>query len=124
MLLKSARIALAITFAVLLTAPSQAAEDPQAGADQVRDEAIAKTAAWRPKSAETILKKNLNYEESQAWLTAEALLMVTFGIGQDEETVNKGLAILDKQSQKDPADPVAEFYRGEVFSGWANRTRP
>lgn len=115
MLLRTVRIALAITIAVLVTAPAQAAEDPPAGAEQVRDEAIAKTTAWRPKSAESILKKNANHEESQPWLTAEALLMATFGIGQDEETVNKALAILDKQAKKNPADPVAEFYRGDVL---------
>jgi tetratricopeptide (TPR) repeat protein len=115
MSLKTVRIALAIVFALGVTAPSRAAEGTAVGADQVRDEAIAKTAAWRPKSAETILNKSLDYQESQPWLTAEALLMATFGIGQDEETVTKALAILDKQSKKDPGDPVAEFYRGEVL---------
>jgi len=41
--------------------------------------------------------------------------MATFAIGQDEDTVAKALAILDKQAKKDPQDPVSEFYRGEVL---------
>ena len=109
------RIALFIVFAALMANPSQAADVPQPTAEQVRDDAISKTTAWRPKSAETILNKNLNYEKSQPWLTAEALLMATFGIGQDEDTVKEALAILDKQAKKNPKDPVSEFYRGEVL---------
>ena len=109
---KTLRVALSIIFAALVVAPSQAADAPQAGAERVRDRAISKSVAWRPKTAESILKKNLKFENSQPWLTAEALLMATFGIGQDEATVKKGLAILDKQSKKDPGDPVSEFYRG------------
>ena len=112
---KTLRVALSIIFAALVVAPSQAADAPQAGAERVRDRAISKSVAWRPKTAESILKKNLKFENSQPWLTAEALLMATFGIGQDEATVKKGLAILDKQSKKDPGDPVSEFYRGEVL---------
>ena len=112
---KTLRIALSIIFVALVVAPSHAADAPQAGAEQIRDRAISKAVAWRPKSAESILKKNLKFEESQPWLTAEALLMVTFGIGQDEATVNRGLAILDKQAKKSPDDPVSEFYLGEVL---------
>jgi len=112
---KKPRVALSIIFAGLVVAPSQAADPPQGGAEQVRDRAISKTVAWRPKSAESILKKKLQFEETQPWLTAEALLMATFGIGQDEPTVKKGLAILDRQAKKNPNDPVSEFYRGEVL---------
>jgi len=118
---KTLRIAPSIIFAALVVAPSHAADAPQAGAEQIRDRAISKAVAWRPKSAESILKKNLKFEESQPWLTAEALLMVTFGIGQDEATVNKGLAILDKQAKKNPDDPVSEFYLGEVLY-WTKQT--
>lgn len=112
---KTPRIALLVVAAALLAAPNQAAETNQTAAETVRDRAISKTAAWRPKSAESILKKNLKFEETQPWLTAEAFLMATFGIGQDEPTVTRGLAILDKQAKKDPGDPVSEFYRGEVL---------
>lgn len=112
---KMPRIALSIVFAALVAAPSQAAEDPQVKAEKVRDEAISRTAAWRAKSAESILNKNLKFEATQPWLTAQAFLMATYGIGQDEEMVNKALAILDKQAKKNPQDPVAEFYRGEVL---------
>jgi tetratricopeptide (TPR) repeat protein len=109
------RIALSLIIAALVVVPSQAADGNQTGAEQVRDRAISKSVAWRPKSAESILKKKLQFEETQPWLTAEALLMATFGIGQDEATVKKGLAILTKQAKKNPKDPVSEFYRGEVL---------
>jgi len=112
---KTSRIALLVVAVALVAAPSPAEETNQAGAETVRDRAISKTVAWRPKSAESILKKNLKFEESQPWLTAEAVLMATFGIGQDEPTVTRGLAILDKQAKKNPEDPVSEFYRGEVL---------
>jgi len=108
-------IALLIVFVALLASPSQAAKNTETPEERIRDRAISKSAAWRPKSSESILKKNLKFEETQPWLTAEALLMATFGIGQDEATVKKGLAILDKQAKKNPQDPVSEFYRGEVL---------
>jgi tetratricopeptide (TPR) repeat protein len=115
MMWKTLRIALSIGFAALVAVPPLAAEDTQLKAKSVRDRAISKLAAWRPKSAESILNKESKYEETQPWLTAEALLMLTFGIGRDEETVTRGLEILDKQAKKDPEDPVSEFYRGEVL---------
>ena len=108
-------IALLIVFAALLAAPSQAAKGTEPPEERVRDRAISKSAAWRPKSSEAILKKSLNFEETQPWLTAEALMMATFAIGQDEATVAKALSILEKQAKKDPQDPVSEFYRGEVL---------
>lgn len=112
---KTPKFALLMVAAVLMTAPTQAEETNLAAAETVRDRAISKTVAWRPKSAESILKKNLKFEETQPWLTAEAFLMTTFGIGQDEPTVTRGLAILDKQAKKNTKDPVSEFYRGEVL---------
>lgn len=118
---KTPWVALSMISAALVVAPSHAAEGDQPGAEQIRDRAISKTVAWRPKSAESILKKNSKFEESQPWLTAEALLMATFGIGQDEATVNKGLAILHKQATKNPEDPVSEFYLGEVLY-WTKQT--
>jgi len=115
MMWKTLRIPLSIGFAALVAVPPLAAENTQLKAESVRDRAISKLVAWRPKSAESILNKESKYEETQPWLTAEALLMVTFGIGRDEETVTRGLKILDKQAKKDPEDPVSEFYRGEVL---------
>ena len=112
---KTLRIVLSIGFAALVAAPSLAGDNTQAKAESVRDRAISKLVAWRPVSARTILQKATKYEESQPWLTAEAFLMATYGIGQDEETVTQGLEILTKQAKKSPADPVSEFYRGEVL---------
>ena len=109
------RIALSIVFAALVVAPSQAAKNTQTEEERVRDHAISKSVAWRPKSSESILRKNLKFEETQPWLTAEAVMMATFAIGQDEETLAKAFAILDKQAKKNPKDPVSEFYRGEVL---------
>ena len=115
------RIALSIGCAALVAAPSSADDNTQAKAESVRDRAISKLAAWRPVSARTILQKETKYEESQPWLTAEAFLMATYGIGQDEETVAQGLEILSKQSKKSTADPVSEFYRGEVLR-WLDKS--
>jgi len=112
---KTLRISLAIGFAVVIASPSLAAEDTQTEAELVRDRAISKLVAWRTKSAQAILNKATKYEESQPWLTAEAFLMATYGIGQDEETVAQALVILLKQAKKSPDDPVSEFYRGEVL---------
>jgi tetratricopeptide (TPR) repeat protein len=98
---------------------------PQVGADggdadlgkaeKVRDRAISKTVPWRPKSAENILNKERKYESTQPFMTAEAFLMATYSLGQDEKMLNRGLEILTKQAQRDTSDPVAEFYRGEVL---------
>jgi len=121
MISKTLRIALSIGFAVLVAAPSFAVDNTQAEAESVRDRAISKLAAWRPVSARAILQKETKYEESQPWLTAEAFLMATYGIGQDEETVARGLEILTKQAKKSTADPVSEFYRGEVLR-WLDRS--
>jgi tetratricopeptide (TPR) repeat protein len=115
MIRKTLGIALVIVFVALLAAPTQAAKNTETAEERVRDQAISKSVAWRPKTSESILKKNLQFEQTQPWLTAEAVLMATFGIGQDEATVKKGLAILDRQAKKDPLDPVSEFYRGEVL---------
>ncbi len=112
---KTLRIAMSIWFAALVAVPPLAAEDTQLKAESVRDRAISKLAAWRPISARAILQKETKYEDSQPWLTAEAFLMATYGIGQDEKTVDRGLEILTKQTKKSTSDPVSEFYRGEVL---------
>ena len=117
---KTLKIALSIGFIALIAAPVQAAEDPQLKAESVRDRAISKLVAWRPKTAQSILKTGVKYEESQPWLTAEALLMATYGIGQDEETVAQALKILDNQTKKIGTDPVSEYYRGVILS-WTDQ---
>ena len=121
MRLRKSVVAVLIGCAALIAVPPLAADDAQAEAESVRDRAISKLVAWRPKSAQAILQKETKYEETQPWLTAEAFLMATYGIGQDGDTVNKGLGILDKQAKKTTADPVSEFYRGEVLK-WLEQT--
>lgn len=113
--------ALVLGFAVCFVAPSWADDASQAKTERIRDRAISKTAAWRPKTAQTILQNELKYETSQPWLTAEAFLMATYAIGQDEETVQRGLKILEKQAEKTPTDPVSEFYLGEVLK-WTEQS--
>jgi len=113
-------VALLITIAGLPATDAAAAQFKPTEAEVLRDDVIAKTVAWRTKSAETTLKKGTKYEQSQPYLTAEAFLMATYSLGQNENFVLKGLAILDKQAKRDPKDFVAEFYRGEVLR-WLDR---
>lgn len=101
------------------TTASAAAYKPS-DAEVLRDRVISKLVAWRPKSGETILRKATDLESTQPYLTAEALLMATYSLDQDPKTVDRALTILNKQVEKDPADPVAEFYRGEVLR-WLDR---
>lgn len=118
---KTLRIALVMVLATLVITLSGADDDTQAKSEEVRDQAISKLAAWRTKSAQNILQKAEKFEETQPWLTAEALLMATYAIGQDEDTVIRGLEILGKQTKKIAIDPVAEFYRGEVLK-WLEKS--
>ncbi len=112
---KTLRVALFIAVTVGMVTPSLATEAPEVNAESIRDLAISKLVAWRTKSAQSILKKAAKFEESQPWLTAEAFLMATYGIGQDEKTVTQALEILGRQTKKTTADPVSEFFRGEVL---------
>lgn len=114
------RVALFIAVAAAMVTPSLATEAPEVTAESIRDQAISKLAAWRTKSAQSILEKAMRFEESQPWLTAEAFLMATYGIGQDEKTVTQALDILGRQTKKIGADPVSEYYRGVVLS-WTNQ---
>jgi tetratricopeptide (TPR) repeat protein len=99
---------------------SSADKDDHSAAEMIRDDAISKIVAWRTKSAETVLRKAPEHELTQPYLTAEALLMATYSLGQNAEFVQEALEILENQAEKDPADPVAEFYRGEVLR-WLDR---
>ena len=118
---KTTKLAVVIGIATSLAAGSWAADDPKVNVDTIRDDAISKLAAWRPKSAETTLNKDLTFDKTQPWLTAQGLFMATWGIGQDDEILAQGLAILDKQAKRDPSDPVSEYYRGEVLY-WTKET--
>jgi tetratricopeptide (TPR) repeat protein len=114
---KTTLVAIALILIVGSVTPVLVAEKGSGpGPEVIRDRAISKLVAWRPKSAQNILQKEARYEESQPWLTAEAFLMATYGIGKDEKTVNEGLEILKKQAKKDPHDPVSQFYLGEVLA--------
>lgn len=86
------------------------------GPEEIRDRAISKTVAWRPKSAETILRDYPDHEKTQPYLTAEAFLMAAYSVGQDDKLVGKALEILTTQANKDRQDPVSEFYRGQVLA--------
>lgn len=110
------RIALILVVAGSAALMTHAGETNDSAAISVRDDAVSKIVAWRTKSAESSLKKKDQYESTQPWLTAEALLMATYGIGRDEELVDRGLGILKTQAKKAKTDPVAEFYRGEVLA--------
>lgn len=100
--------------------PVFADDDPGPGPEVVRDRAIAKAVGWRPKPAETILRDYPQYESSQPCLTAEAVMMAVYGLGQDDKLVTRALEILTAQAKKDPSDPVAEYYRGQVLA-WTDR---
>jgi len=113
---KIARIALIIFAVGLVASAAYTGENADKAAESVRDDAISKLVAWRTKSADSLLKKKATYETSQPYLTAEALLMATYSLNRDAETVTRALKILKKQSEKDAVDPVAEFYRGKVLS--------
>jgi tetratricopeptide (TPR) repeat protein len=113
---KTIRIALILVVAGMAAPTTRAAEACDPAAVSVRDDAISKIVAWRAKSGESTLKKKVEFEETQPWLTAEALLMATYGVGQDEDLVNQGLEILTTQAKKAPEDPVSEFYRGDVLN--------
>jgi len=120
MTLKRSAIAVLVGCAALVAVPPLAAEDAKADADSVRDRSISKTVAWRPKSAETILRDHPEHEKTQPYLTAEAFLMATYGVGQDEKLVSEALEILTTQAGKDRQDPVSEFYRGQVLA-WTDQ---
>ncbi|MEE4274235.1 MAG: tetratricopeptide repeat protein [Thermoanaerobaculales bacterium] len=113
-------VALLVTTTGVLATDAAAAQFKPTAAEILRDDVIAKTVAWRTKSAETTLKKGTKHEQSQPYLTAEAFLMATYSLEKNENFVLKALAILEKQATKEPADPVAEFYRGEVLR-WLER---
>jgi len=114
------RIALILVVAGLAAPGTWAGDANDTAAETVRDDAISKIVAWRTKSGENSLKKKARFEDTQPWLTAEGLLMATYGIGQDEQLVSQGLQILEVQAKKAPEDPVAEYYRGVVL-GWTNQ---
>ncbi|MGD8439891.1 MAG: tetratricopeptide repeat protein [Holophagae bacterium] len=97
--------------------PSLADEPEKNAADRVRDEALSQTVGWRPKAAETTLNhhKSDDVSKSQPYLTAHAFLMAAYGVNQDQDTVKRGLEILNQQVKRDPTDPIAEYCRGEVL---------
>jgi tetratricopeptide (TPR) repeat protein len=118
MIRKSLSLVFVFLISSALMAPPVGADDGEIDiekAERVRDRAISKTVPWRPKSAENILNKERKYETTQPFMTAEAFLMATYSLGQDEKLLKRGLDILTKQAKRDPSDPVAEFYRGEVL---------
>lgn len=100
--------------------PASAAAFKPSDAEILRDDVLAKTVAWRTKSAETTMKKSPDLEQTQPYLTAEAFLMATYSLGKNENFVLQALAILEKQVKNEPFDPVVEFYRGEVLR-WLDR---
>jgi tetratricopeptide (TPR) repeat protein len=109
-------ISLAIAAGFLFASAVSAQEASGADAARTRDDAISKIVAWRTQSGETSLTKKSQLDDSQPWLTAQGLLMATYGIGQDEALVKKGLDLLTAQAKKAPEDPVAEYYRGVVLA--------
>ncbi len=114
------RIFLALVVAGMLTPMTRAGESSNSAAESVRDDAISKIVAWRTQSGESALTKKPKLDGSQPWLTAQGLLMATYGIGHEDELVKKGLDILTAQAKKSPEDPVAEYYRGVVL-GWTDQ---
>jgi tetratricopeptide (TPR) repeat protein len=116
----TARIVITLVVAALLSPIAHADGSDASAATAVRDDAISKIVAWRAKSGEATLKRKSQLEESQPWLTAEALLMATYGIGQDQKLVDEALEILKAQTKKDPDDPVSQFYYGQVLS-WTDQ---
>jgi tetratricopeptide (TPR) repeat protein len=114
------RIFLTFVVAVLLTPMTRAGDPPSSAAESTRDDAISKIVAWRTQSGESALTKKSKLGDSQPWLTAQGLLMATYGIGHDDDLVKQGLDILTAQAKKSPEDPVAEYYRGVVL-GWTDQ---
>ena len=114
------RTVVAVVVAGLLAPMTHANEPSDPAAESVRDDAISKIIAWRTQSGESALTKKSRLDDSQPWLTAQGLLMATYGIGQDDKLVKQGLDILTAQAKKSPEDPVAEYYRGLVL-GWTDQ---
>lgn len=103
------------TAAALQIAIAQEPSDT-ATPEAVRNDAISKLVAWRTKSAEVDLKNAEELDKTQPYLTAQGLLMATYSLNQDDETVQKGLDILQALAKRDPTDPVAEYYLGVVLN--------
>lgn len=113
-------LALAVGLGAVTATPAMSQDTSGDKAAAVRDDAISKIVAWRTQSGESSLTKKAQLDDSQPWLTAEGLLMATYGIGQDEKLVKQGLEILTNQAKRAPDDPVAEYYRGVVLS-WTDQ---
>jgi tetratricopeptide (TPR) repeat protein len=109
-------ISLVIMAGFLCTSAVSAQEAGGSDAARTRDDAISKIVAWRTQSGESSLTKKAQLDDSQPWLTAQGLLMATYGIGQDDALVQKGLDLLTAQAKNAPDDPVAEYYRGVVLA--------
>lgn len=112
-------VILAVALCLIVPSVSAAGYKPS-DAEVLREDVLAKTVAWRTKSAEITLKKSPKLEKTQPYLTAEAFVMATYSLEQNENFVLKALAILENQVKNDPTDPVAEFYHGEVLR-WLDR---
>lgn len=121
MIRKNVSIIALLTFACCTVVPSaSAAGFKPTEAEVLRDKVLSKVVAWRTKAAETTLKKSPKLEQTQPYLTAEAFIMATYSLERNENFVIQALAILEKQVNNEPFDPVAEFYRGEVLR-WLDR---
>jgi tetratricopeptide (TPR) repeat protein len=112
--------ALTLTVVCSLALPV-AADEPIAKAENVRDRAIAKGVAWRAKTGENILENQQEYKSAGSFKTAEGYLVALRGVNNDQDQLKRGLEMLSGQAAADPADPVAEFYRGEVLK-WLDRS--
>jgi len=113
---KSTALIIVLIFtAGLVASVATAAKYTPSDAEILREKVISKLVAWRTKSAQSILTKATDLEQTQPYLTAEALLMATYSLDKDPKVVNRALKILERQIEKNPADPVAEYYRGEVL---------
>jgi len=112
-------IILAVAWCAIAPSASAAGYKPT-NAEVLREKVLSKVVAWRTKAAETTLKKSPDLEQTQPYLTAEAFIMATYSLEKNENFVLQALAILEKQVEKEPMDPVAEFYRGEVLR-WLDR---
>jgi tetratricopeptide (TPR) repeat protein len=96
--------------------PALAADPVPTKAESVRDDVISKLVGWRTKPAEVELRKKEGLDETQPYLTAQGLLMVTYSLNQDQKTVQRGLEILEAQTKRDPNDPISQYYLGTVLS--------
>ncbi|MCU0303533.1 MAG: hypothetical protein MUC56_05710 [Thermoanaerobaculales bacterium] len=100
---------------VVSLVPAAAEEiDPKIAAG-VSDRAISMAVAWRFTAANEVLTAELKYKDTQSYQTASALTAALDGIGKDPKEIQRGLEGLKTQALKKTADPVAEFYRGEVL---------